>query len=221
MISTLSVPGPHDGAAVLTGGTPITEASGALILVHGRGATADGMLDLARHFRAERLAWLAPQANGNTWYPFPFLAPIPQNQPSLDSALAVIGALVAQVTAAGIPEERQFLLGFSQGACLSLEFAARSDRRWGGIVGLSGGVIGPPGTTWERPRGIAGTPIFLGCSDADPHIPLARVHETRALFERLGAVVDERIYPNLPHTITSDEITAAEAMLRAITRQTG
>lgn len=215
MIDPLSVPGPHHGAAVLTGGTPLDEASGALILVHGRGATADGMLDLARHFGAERLAWLAPQANGNTWYPFPFLAPVAQNQPSLDSALAVLGALVAKVTAAGIPEERQFLLGFSQGACLSLEFAARTDRHWGGIFGLSGGVIGPPGTTWERPgrEGVAGTPVFLGCSDADPHIPLARVHETRELFERLGAAVDERIYPGLPHTINDDEIVAVRALL--------
>ena len=113
---------------------------------------------------------------------------------------------------------RQVLVGFSQGACLSLEFAARSDRRWGGVVGLSGGVIGPEGTTWDRPRGIAETPIFLGCSDVDPHIPLARVHETRDLFTRLGAVVDERIYPGMPHTINEDEIAAVRALLEGVPR---
>jgi predicted esterase len=159
---------------------------------------------------------VAPQANGHTWYPFPFLAPITQNQPFLDSALALLGAITDQLAADGIPRERQVLLGFSQGACLSLEFAARSDRRWGGVVGLSGGVIGPVGTVWERPRGIAGTPVFLGCSDVDPHIPVTRVHETRDLFTRLGAVVDERIYPGMPHTINEDEIAAVRALLERL-----
>ncbi|HVX87289.1 MAG TPA: alpha/beta fold hydrolase, partial [Gemmatimonadales bacterium] len=161
----MQVPGPHNGASLLVAGTPIAEARGALVLIHGRGADAEGMLDLARHFRAERFAAVAPQARGHTWYPFPFLAPIAQNQPHLDSALAVLETITTQLAADGIPPERQVLIGFSQGACLALEFAARSDRRWGGVVGLSGGVIGPPGTTWERPKGVAGTPVFLGCSD--------------------------------------------------------
>lgn len=218
MISTLSIPGPHDGAALLVAGTPIAEAAGALVLIHGRGADAEGMLDLARHFRAERFAAVAPQAVGHTWYPFPFLRPLAENQPHLDSALAVLEAITSQLAADGIPRERQVLLGFSQGACLSLEFAARSDRRWGGVVGLSGGVIGPPGTTWERPKGVAGTPVFLGCSDVDPHIPVARVHETAALFTALGAVVDERIYPGMPHTINEDEVTAVTALLAGVPR---
>lgn len=213
MNSTLSVPGPHDGAQVRVAGAPIAEARGALVLVHGRGADAEGMLDLARHFGGGRFAWVAPQAVGHTWYPFPFIAPIDRNQPHLDSALAVLASVTDALVTEGIPRTRQFLVGFSQGACLSLEFAARSDTRWGGVAGLSGGVIGPPGTTWDRPRGIAGTPIFLGCSDVDPHIPLARVHETRDLFTRLGAEVDERIYPGMPHTIDDDEIAAVRALL--------
>ena len=218
MITELVVPGPHDGATLLVAGTPIAGARGALVLIHGRGADAEGMLDLAAHFRAERFAAVAPQANGHTWYPFPFLAPIAQNQPHLDSALAVLESITSALAADGIPRDRQVLIGFSQGACLSLEFAARSDRRWGGVVGLSGGVIGPPGTTWDRPKGVAGTPVFLGCSDVDPHIPATRVHETAQLFTSLGAVVDERIYPGMPHTINEDEIAAVQALLERVPR---
>jgi predicted esterase len=214
--SVLHVPGPHDGAALFTGGSAVTGARGALVLIHGRGADAEGMLDLARHLDAGRFAWIAPEAVGHAWYPYPFLAPIPQNQPHLDSALAVLAAVTAGLVAEGIPRTRQLLLGFSQGACLALEFAARSDTRWGGVVGLSGGVIGPSGTTWDRPAGVAGTPIFLGCSDVDPHIPVDRVHETRDLFTRLGAAVEERIYPGMPHTINEDEFAAVRALLERL-----
>lgn len=218
MDRALPIPGPHTGAQILVAGTPVAEAQGALVLVHGRGADAEGMLDLARQLGAERFAWVAPQANGQAWYPYSFLAPIDRNQPHLDSALAVLGSITGQLAADGIPHARQVLLGFSQGACLALEFAARSDRRWGGVVGLSGGVIGPEGTTWDRPRGIAGTPVFLGCSDVDPHIPATRVHETRDLFTGLGAVVDERIYPGMPHTVNADEIAAVRALLGGVPR---
>ncbi len=215
---SLSVPGPHNGASLVVAGAPLPGARSALVLVHGRGADAEGMLDLARHLSAERFAWVAPQANGHTWYPFPFLVPLDQNQPHLDSALAVLTAITDQLATDGIPYARQVLLGFSQGACLALEFAARSDRRWGGVAGLSGGVIGPDGTTWDRPRGIAETPVFLGCSDVDPHIPVTRVHETRDLFTRLGAVVDERIYPGMSHTINDDEIAAIRSLLGSVPR---
>ena len=216
MIKTLAVPGPHTGAALLQAGAPLPGARGALVLIHGRGADAEGMLDLARHLDAGAFMWVAPQAAGHTWYPYPFLAPIAQNQPHLDSALAVLGAATDALVSEGVPRTRQVLIGFSQGACLALEFAARSDRRWGGVVGLSGGVIGPPGTTWDRPRGIAGTPVFLGCSDVDPHIPVTRVHETRDLFTRLGAEVDARIYPGMPHTIDEDEIDAVRTLLKRV-----
>lgn len=214
--SVLQVPGPHNGAALLVAGAPLAAAKGALVLVHGRGADAEGMLDLARHLQAEQFAWVAPQAVGHAWYPYPFLRPIAENQPHLDSALALLNSITTALAGDGIPSGRQFLLGFSQGACLALEFAARADQRWGGVIGLSGGVIGPPGTTWDRPRGIAGTPVFLGCSDVDPHIPVTRVHETRDLFTRLGAEVDERIYPGMAHTVSDDEISAVRVLLERL-----
>lgn len=213
MITPLSVPGPHNGAEVLIAGTPLAEARGALILVHGRGATAEGMVDLARHFRADRFALVAPQANGHTWYPFSFLMPIAQNQPHLDSALALLGGLTDQVAESGIPRDRQVLLGFSQGACLAQEFAARSGARWGGVVGLSGGLIGPPGTPRDYPAGFAGTPVILGCSDVDPHIPEERVHESAQVFERLGGKVTKRIYPGMAHTINEEEVTLVGDLL--------
>ncbi|MEO6066793.1 MAG: dienelactone hydrolase family protein [Gemmatimonadota bacterium] len=218
MNTELSITGPHHRAHLLVAGTPIADAKGALVLVHGRGADAEGMIDLAQHFSDARFAWLAPQANGHIWYPYSFLTPIDRNQPHLDSALAALGAVTDGLTEEGITPDHQVLLGFSQGACLALEFAVRSDRRWGAVVGLSGGVIGPPGTTWDRPRGVAGTPVVLGCSDVDPHIPLERVHETRDLFTRLGAVVDTRIYPGMPHTINEDEIAAVRALLERVPR---
>ncbi len=218
MLSELSVPGPHNGAALLVAGTPIATARGALVLVHGRGAEAGEMIGLAAELGADGFAWVAPQANGHTWYPYSFLSPLDRNQPDLDSALAVLSAITAGVADEGIAHERQLLLGFSQGACLVLEFAARSGCRWGGVAGLSGGVIGPPGTTWDRPAGLAGTPVFLGCSDVDPHIPVERVHESRDLLTRLGAVVDERIYPGMPHTINGEELDAVRALLAGVPR---
>ena len=218
MNSTLNVPGPHNGAELLVAGTPIAKARGALVLAHGRGAEAGEMIGLAAELGADGFAWVAPQANGHTWYPYSFLSPLDRNQPDLDSALAVLSAITAGVADEGIAHERQLLLGFSQGACLVLEFAARSGCRWGGVAGLSGGVIGPPGTTWDRPAGLAGTPVFLGCSDVDPHIPVERVHESRDLLTRLGAVVDERIYPGMPHTINGEELDAVRALLAGVPR---
>jgi predicted esterase len=212
----LTIAGPHHGAALLQGGAPLSEARGALILIHGRGATADGMLDLARYAEAGHLVWVAPQAVGNTWYPYPFMTPVEQNQPWLDSALAVVGGVSAALAEEGIPVARQFLCGFSQGACLSLEFAARSDARWAGVIGLSGGLIGPEGTPRDYPAGIAGTPVFLGCSDVDAHIPVTRVHESREIFTRLGAAVDERIYPGMPHTVSDAELNVVRHLLATI-----
>jgi predicted esterase len=213
MLPYRSIVGPHADAEVVVAGTPLAEARGALILIHGRGATAEGMLDLARHFRAERFALVAPQANGNAWYPFSFLMPIAQNQPHLDSALALLTALTDEVARAGIPRDRQVLLGFSQGACLAQEFAARSGTRWGGVVGLSGGLIGPSGTPRDYPAGFAGTPVILGCSDVDAHIPEERVHESARVFEQLGGQVTERIYPGMAHTINEEEVGLVRDLL--------
>jgi predicted esterase len=204
---------PHSGQPILQHGVDPARARLAIILVHGRGDSAAGILGLAEHFDAPDLLWLAPQAAGDAWYPYSFLAAMDQNQPALDSALGVIGALVAQLDDAGVPAERVVLMGFSQGACLAQEYAARHARRYAAIVGLSGGLIGPPGTPRDDPGSFAGTPVFLGCSDSDSHIPVGRVHESAGVFRRMGADVDERIYPGMGHTVNRDELDAVARLL--------
>jgi predicted esterase len=204
---------PHAGQPVLRRGPPARDARIVMIMAHGRGASADDMLALAQQFTAEEISYIAPQAAGNTWYPYPFLAPIRQNEPYLSSALRRLGELVEQLASEGVRQDRIALLGFSQGACLSLEFAARHAQRYAGIVALSGGLIGPPGTPRDYPGSFDNTPVFLGCSDIDPHIPLERVHESAEVFRRMGATVDERIYPRMGHTVNGDEIAAVEALL--------
>jgi predicted esterase len=184
-----------------------------MILVHGRGASADDILALAEELGLSDVAYLAPQAAGSTWYPHSFLAPLADNEPGLSSALGVIGGLVSDLGRQHVPPERIAVLGFSQGACLALEFAARHPRRYAAIVGLSGGLIGPPGTPRNYSGTLAGTPVFLGCSDVDPHIPLARVRESAEIFRKLEASVDERIYPKMGHTVNVNEIAAIRALL--------
>ncbi len=208
--------GPHQGQPVAAAGRPLHQARAVLILVHGRGADAAGILDLARYLPQPEFAYLAPQAAGNTWYPFSFLAPIPRNEPGISSGLAVLADLVARAEAAGIPAERVVLGGFSQGACLMAEFVARHPRRYGGLLVFSGGLIGPPGTPRDYPGSLAGTPIFIGCSDVDFHVPLERVQETTATFERMGAAVTERIYPGMDHTIIPDEIDQARQIVDTV-----
>jgi predicted esterase len=173
------------------------------------------MLGLAEELDAADIAYVAPQAAGHTWYPYSFLSPIEQNEPWLTSALRLLSHLVEDLERQHVPAERVGLLGFSQGACLSLEFAARHARRYAGVAGLSGGLIGPPGTPRDYSGSLAGTPVFLGCSDIDPHIPVDRVHESAEVFRRLGAAVDERIYPRMGHTINRDELDAVRALFGA------
>lgn len=210
---TGTVKGPHQGQPVLTAGEPLQAARAAMIMVHGRGATAESILALAGELPQPGFAFLAPQAAGNTWYPNSFLAPIPSNEPGLSSGLAVIAGLLAQLAGAGIPPEQTILLGFSQGACLSLEFAARNARRYGGVAGLSGGLIGPDGTPRDYPGSLAGTPIFLGCSDVDFHIPKERVQHTTQVLQKLGGNVTERLYPGMGHTVNLDEIKFVRGMM--------
>lgn len=208
-------PDPHAGQTVLHRGPAAGDARLAVILVHGRGGSAGEMLTLADEFNLRDVAWIAPEASAHTWYPYSFLSPIAQNEPDLSSALAVLRSLVDEVGRAGIPPHRVGLLGFSQGACLSLEFAARHAQRYAAVVGLSGGLIGPPGTPRDYPGSLAGTPLLLGCSDIDAHIPVERVRESAEVFRRLGAEVDERIYPRMGHTINQDELDAARRLLGA------
>lgn len=213
---TERVPPPHGDSPLLRGGRPVAQARGALIMIHGRGATAESIASLAGPLRATDLALVAPQAAGNTWYPYSFLAPIPHNEPGISSGIAWIAALLGQLAGEGIPPERVALLGFSQGACLTTEFVARHPRRYGAVIAYSGGLIGPPGTPRDYPGALDGTPVFLGCSDVDAHIPAERVVETGEVLGRMGAQVDLRLYPGMGHTINDEELSAGQALLAAL-----
>ena len=212
------VTGPHQGQPVLTAGEPLDKATAAMLMLHGRGATAEDILALSAELQQPGFAYLAPQAAGYSWYPNSFLAPIESNEPGLSSGLAVIASLLAKLAQAGIPPERTILLGFSQGACLSLEFAARNARRYGGLAGLSGGLIGPDGTPRDYPGSLAGTPVFLGCSDTDFHIPKERVEFSAEVLRKLGGNVTVRLYPGMGHTVNLDEIRSVQDMMATLGR---
>jgi predicted esterase len=219
---------PHGGRPVREAGAPLTRARAAVVMVHGRGATAESILELADVLAQPEAAYLAPAAAGNTWYPYSFLAPLQANEPFLGSALRAVDSVVARVAAAGLPSERTVLLGFSQGACLAAEFAARNARRYGGLVILSGGLVGTsdiPGATspadkeFDYASGFDGTPVLLGCSDIDPHIPVARVRRTAEVLASMGARVTERIYPGMGHTVNEDEIRWVRGLLAGLVEE--
>lgn len=206
---------PHAGVTWLTAGPPPRAARRTLLCLHGRGASAADILRLAAELRLDDVACLAPQAAGRTWYPYTFLAPLEQNEPWLGSALGVVSSVLDRLAAEGVTPDRVALMGFSQGACLSLEYVARHARRYAAVIGLSGGLIGPPGTPRQYAGSLDGTPVFIGCSDVDAHIPLERVQETADVLHHMGAAVDERIYPGMGHTVNRDEIDAVRAILTA------
>jgi predicted esterase len=202
---------------VETRGAPLEQAKAAFICVLGRNAGPRDIIGIADALAHDQVAYVAPAAAANTWYPYSFLTPIPQNEPYLTSALGVLDRLVGWIEEQGIPASRIVLLGFSQGACLSSEYAVRHARRLGGVVAYSGGVIGPPGTRWEYPGSFDGTPVFLGCSDVDPHIPLARVNESEQVLRAMGAEVTKRIYPGMGHLVNEDELDFTRTLLKGIT----
>ena len=220
MTMRLHVAGPHDGQAVLTAGAALGEGAGTVVLLHGRGATAVSILDLARVIDRADVTWLAPQARGNTWYPNRFLAPIESNEPWLTSALDGVADLVAQARAAGVAPGRVVLMGFSQGACLALESLVRRPGLAAGVAALSGGLIGPPGTVWPDTGRLDGVPAFLGCSDVDFHIPKERVLESAEVFRARGAEVTAILYPGMDHTVNDDELRHVRALLDGVTGST-
>ena len=207
---------PHRGQPVRFAGQSLDRARAAMLMVHGRGARAEDILLLADQFAQPEFAYLAPQAAENSWYPHRFLAPIEQNEPWLSSALEFVRSVLQQITDAGIPHERTMLLGFSQGACLTLEFAARNTKRFGGVVGLSGALIGPDDTPRNYAGSLVGTPVFLGCSDVDFHVPKERVDQTAEVLREIGGDVTQRLYHDMEHTVNQDEIDLVQEMMQRV-----
>jgi phospholipase/carboxylesterase len=208
--------GPHQGQQLVTAGTPLDEADAAMVLVHGRGATARSIVQMGQEVHREGVALLAPQAARNTWYPNSFLAPVERNEPGRSSGLRAVDDAVERAAEAGIDRERVLLLGFSQGACLASEYVARNPRRYGGLVALSGGLIGETVDPTSYEGDVEETPVFLGCSDVDPHIPLERVKETSEAFELLHGDVDERIYEGMGHGVNEDELEAVADLVAGL-----
>lgn len=209
----VQVIGPHKNQEVRTLGVGLNQASAAMILMHGRNSTARAILMLAEELSNDAFLYLAPQAAENSWYPYRFMEPIQLNEPWIASGFSVISSLLGQLHQQGIAQDKVILLGFSQGACLVLEYAARHPARFGGIVGLSGGLMGPPGTSWKEEGWMEDTLLFLGCDEHDLHIPRQRVLETAQVFKKLGARVTTRIYPDLGHTVNQDEIHFIQKMM--------
>lgn len=208
--------GPHADQPVVARGAPLGSSRAVMIMLHGRNAGPENILELTLPLGHPDFTFLAPAAAGGTWYPYSFLAETEPNEPALSSALDRLDALLQEV-AQHTPRRRIMLLGFSQGACLALEYAVRhAEGGYGAVIGLSGGLIGPPGTVWQYPGSFDGGPVFLGCSDGDPHIPVARVRESEAVFERMGAQVILRLYPGMGHLVNQDEVSIVRELMQGV-----
>jgi len=191
---------------ITTSGTPIEDAKRAIIMLHGRGGSAQDIISLKRYLKLDGMAILAPEATNNSWYPYSFMAPVSQNQPALDSALAIIGDLVTEIEAAGITSENIYFAGFSQGACLTLEYTARNAKRYGGIIALTGGLVGQELVNENYKGDFGQTPLFISTGNPDPHVPVSRVEESIEILKSLNAAVTSEIYSGRPHTISAEEI---------------
>ncbi|HYI76539.1 MAG TPA: dienelactone hydrolase family protein [Chryseolinea sp.] len=198
---------------IVTAGKKLSEAKKALIMLHGRGASAEDILRLTSFLNIGEFSILAPQATNNTWYPYSFLAPRVQNEPWLSSALELLTDIVQDINNAGIPKDQIYLLGFSQGACLTLEYITRNATKWGGAVAFTGGLIGDKLYPENYGGDFQKTPVFIGTSNPDPHVPVERVKETTLLLKNMNASVTEKIYQNLGHTISEDEIDKANQLI--------
>jgi phospholipase/carboxylesterase len=205
---------PHRDGLVQSVGAPLPGAVGAVILLHGRGASAEDILSIAQDLYLPEVAYLAPQAANNSWYPNSFLAPRERNEPWLTSALAKVGTVVRTIEAAGIPSERIVVCGFSQGACLASEFVATHPRRYAGVIAFTGGLIGPPDANLDHAGDLAGTPALFASGDPDPHVPWQRVQQSADIFAKMGAAVTTRRYPGRPHTVSAEEIDLAGELIR-------
>ena len=197
---------PHLNSPVYNAGAPLEQAAGAVILLHGRGASAGDILNLAQVFYHPRLAYIAPEASGHTWYPRSFMAPRHSNEPYVTSAMHKIKATLDTLAGAGLSLDKVVICGFSQGACLSTEYVATHPARYGGLIAYTGGLIGPAGIRFDYPGDLAGTPTFLGSGDPDPHVPWSRVEESAAALEQMGASVRVERYAGRPHTINPQEL---------------
>jgi predicted esterase len=206
---------PHGEEPLVEQGEPLGKAP-VLIMVHGRGAAPANILELVPRLGRSGWTYLAPTAAGRTWYPYSFMAQRSENEPGLSSALDVLKQLLQRVMMAGVPPSRVVFLGFSQGACLTAEFVAQNPRRYGGVLIMSGGLIGPPGSLGHYPGSFKGTPVFIGCGDMDAHVPRTRIEESAAVFTKMGAATTCRIYPGMPHLVSDDEIAFAQQVMKDV-----
>jgi phospholipase/carboxylesterase len=198
---------------IITAGKKIDEAKKALIMLHGRGANAEDILDLSNYLHVEEFALVAPQATNYTWYPYSFMVPLKQNEPWLSSAIEMLKDTVGEINKSGIANENIYFVGFSQGACLTLEFVTRNATRWGGVAAFTGGLIGDKIYPENYSGDFKKTPVFIGTSDPDPHVPVERVRASARLLKEMNANVSEKIYPGLGHTISKDEIDVVNKLI--------
>lgn len=196
----------HSIEHTIYAGAPLKEADKVLIMLHGRGAYAEDIVSLAEHLHVSNTHIIAPQAKGSTWYPYSFMWPVQQNEPWLSSAIELLNEILKNVLQSGKKSQQVYVLGFSQGACLTLEFAARNAMQFGGIISFTGGLIGEKLNESQYKGNFNGTKIFIGNSDHDPHVPLTRSESSKKILENLGANVMMKVYPDMPHTINQDEL---------------